>query len=231
MSLYEGPGELLNYLPALSTSTETIPIFVPEITSITSQVSQRGETKVITLEGKGLRGLSEMTFSGAGITKTKILSGATDESVQVELKVSSSAPFGYQNFQIFTFGGIAKSEDFNIRFGVFAVPTITRITPSRGERGDSFHATIQGTGLTGANRVYFSGSGVTGTILSGGTDSSITVRISISRYATLGYQTFTVSNPGYSDNSGSTVRLFVAAPPGGSSALFNANRGIGGDSI
>src|SRR5262249_57865439 len=52
-------------------------------------------------------------------------------------------------------------------------PSITAISPSSGSRGTSVPATISGTNLSGATAVTFSGSGVTATIGTGGTATSL----------------------------------------------------------
>src|SRR5213593_841385 len=75
------------------------------------------------------------------------------------------------------------------------LPAITGITPSSGTAGSSLPATITGTDLDGATAVAFSGSGVTATIGTGGTASSLPITITIAAGAATDTRTFAVTTP------------------------------------
>ena len=78
-------------------------------------------------------------------------------------------------------------------FAILApAPVITGINPTGGIQGTSIPATISGTGLNGAIAVTFSGSGVTATIGTGGTATTLPITISIAAGAAPGSRTFTV---------------------------------------
>ncbi|MBI3952027.1 MAG: hypothetical protein HY314_16395 [Acidobacteria bacterium] len=80
-------------------------------------------------------------------------------------------------------------------------PRIHAIRPAAGQQGETVEAVILGENLAGATSVQFSGTGLNATIASGGTATSLPVRISISADAQPGTRAFTVSTPGGSTNS------------------------------
>jgi sugar lactone lactonase YvrE len=71
---------------------------------------------------------------------------------------------------------------------------VTSILPSIGSTGTSLSATIGGNYLSGVNSIAFSGFGVTATVASGATDTSLPITISISPNADPGVLTFTISS-------------------------------------
>src|SRR5207249_4161917 len=80
-------------------------------------------------------------------------------------------------------------------FTVTSEPIITGISPSSGAAGTSLRATISGSNLGGATAVSFSGSGVTATIGTGGTASSLPIIVTIAAGASTDTRTFTVTTP------------------------------------
>src|SRR5438309_389989 len=73
------------------------------------------------------------------------------------------------------------------------VPAITGITPSSGAAGTSLPATISGSNLNGATAVSFSGSGVTATIGTGATATSLPITVTIAAGAATDTRTLTVT--------------------------------------
>lgn len=92
-----------------------------------------------------------------------------------------------------------------------AVPAITGILPVSGVRGATVEAVISGTNLAGATAVTFSGSGVAASIGSGGTASSLPIKIVIADDAATGGRSFTVRTPSGTAGSPATVSFTVAA--------------------
>ena len=75
-------------------------------------------------------------------------------------------------------------------------PVVTGITPTFGVQGATVSATVSGSNLTGATTVAFTGgSGISATIGSGGTATSLPITITIAAGAPTGARTFTVTTP------------------------------------
>ena len=74
-------------------------------------------------------------------------------------------------------------------------PSISSMSPSQGTAGTSLNATILGTNLTDVTAVNVSGDGVSVTLLTGRTSSSLPVRLSISANAPVGRRTVTARAP------------------------------------
>src|SRR5256886_14631453 len=75
------------------------------------------------------------------------------------------------------------------------LPAISGITPSSGTAGTSLPVTITGTDLDGATAVSFSGSGVTATIGTGGTASSLPIIVTIAAGAATNKRGLSVTTP------------------------------------
>jgi hypothetical protein len=104
-------------------------------------------------------------------------------------------------------------------------PGITGISPSSGPQGTSFSATIDGTNLSGAIAVSFSGSGVTAVIRNGGTAASLPITITIVPGAGSGLRAVTVTTTAGISNvfdgfavQGPTINSLLATPAGLSQA-------------
>jgi N-acetylneuraminic acid mutarotase len=79
-------------------------------------------------------------------------------------------------------------------------PSISAITPTSGLQGRSVAATIYGANFTGATSVVFTGSGVTATIVGGGTSTTLPVTISIAPGVATGARSFSVNTPAETSN-------------------------------
>ncbi len=75
---------------------------------------------------------------------------------------------------------------------VVLAPAISAITPFTGSRGTTISANLTGTYFLGATAVTFSGTGVTGTILGGGTATNLPISIAISADTAESVRTITV---------------------------------------
>jgi hypothetical protein len=94
-----------------------------------------------------------------------------------------------------------------------AVPTITGINPVSGIRGNTVDAVINGTNLSGATAVDFSGSGITAKIRTGGTAGQLPVSLIIAADAATGARSFTVKTPAGTAASPTGVAFSVAVEP------------------
>jgi hypothetical protein len=79
-------------------------------------------------------------------------------------------------------------------------PTISSISSISGNQGTTISANITGTNLLGATSVTFTRTGVTASIQSGGTSTSLPVTITIAPDAAIGQRQFSVTAPGGTSN-------------------------------
>ncbi|MEW6248908.1 MAG: IPT/TIG domain-containing protein [Nitrospirota bacterium] len=96
-------------------------------------------------------------------------------------------------------------------FTVFGAPTISGITPGTVGQNTRPTVSISGTNLAKATGVTFSHSGITGTIATGVTDTSLPVKLQVLSTVPPGAYAFTVTTPLGTANSGSVV-VTVATP-------------------
>jgi hypothetical protein len=75
-------------------------------------------------------------------------------------------------------------------------PVVAGIDAAQGARLGSVMTTIRGSGLSGATEVVFDGKGVTATILPGGSEKELLVRITVAQDAAPGARPFHVVAPG-----------------------------------
>jgi YVTN family beta-propeller protein len=145
------------------------------------------------LGGGNLSALSGFKFQVNGTDDTTLhVTGFQSSTGAATVSIDSNATLGPRQIVLLPAGGgsIATNLLFNV---VPAPPSITSITPSTGVQGTTVNATISGTNLAGATSVNFVGAGVTASIGSGGTSTSLPVNIAIASNAGTGQYSFTVT--------------------------------------
>ena len=148
-----------------------------------------------TISGQNLSGAQDVTFSGTGVTLNRIISSDAN-SITADIAIAANARAGARSFTVTTPGGRGTSPagvDFTVRQ---AAPVITGINPTSGTLGSRVTATISGANLAGATEVTFSGSGINVDRISGSSDTSVSVNLTIDPNAGVGSRSFTVTTPG-----------------------------------
>src|SRR5213593_608275 len=209
----------------------------PAITGISPSSGTPGTSVPATISGTDLNGATAVTFSGSGVTAT-IGTGGTATSLPITVTIAAGASTDTRTLTVTT--GIGTSLPFT-GFTVTspAPPAITGISPSSGIPGTSVPATISGTGLGGATAVTFSGSGVTATIGTGGTATSLPITVTNAAGASTDTRTLTVTTPigtspafsGFTVNSGGPVVTGITPSSGAGGACQPATisgTGLGG---
>jgi hypothetical protein len=92
-------------------------------------------------------------------------------------------------------------------------PSISSISTCLGYQGTTLLATISGSNLFGASSVTFSGTGISATIGSGGTATSLPITITIAATASVGTRNITVTTPGGSYTLDAVFSVLQASPP------------------
>ncbi len=105
-------------------------------------------------------------------------------------------------------------------FTVLGAPTITSVTPGSVAQGTQRTLTIAGTHLANATAVGFTQSGLSATILTGVTATSLPVKLVVASTVPSGTYSFSVTTPQGTANSGS-VTISVASP----APAFSLTRG------
>jgi len=178
----------------------TTPNNLPAITAISPFSGNQGAVVPVSISGSALNGATAVTFSGTGVTAS-INGGGTATSLPVSITISAGATLGLRTFTVATPAGTSDA------FAGFTVtnsaprPEITSIVPSKGQLNSTVPAVISGTGLSGATAVTFTGTGVTASIDSGGTDMSLPVTITIAANASLDLRLITVTT----QNGGTSI--------------------------
>jgi sugar lactone lactonase YvrE len=167
---------------------------LPEVTGIAPFSGIQGTVIPANISGSALTGATDVTFSGSGVTAS-LQPGGTDMDLPISITVDAGASPGVRTFSVTTADGTSESfSGFTVVNSVIP-PSITSINPLKGVIGASIPALVTGSGLTGATAVTFSGTGVTASIESGATDTSLPITVSIAANATLDLRVLTVTTP------------------------------------
>jgi alpha-tubulin suppressor-like RCC1 family protein len=203
----------------------------PAVSGIAPSSGTAGTLVSANISGTNLTGATAVTFSGTGVMGT-VLSGGTAASLPISIAIDAGAATDTRTFTVTT--GAGTSAPFTgftvVPSGVPSVPAITGITPSSATTGTTVPvANISGTNLAGATAVTFSGTGVTGIVLSGGTTTSLPISIAIDPGAATNTRTFTVTTgagtsapfAGFTVTTGAPpiINDLAAMPPGLSQSL------------
>src|SRR5437867_258534 len=181
---------ILSLVVALLRQSATTSL-LPAITGITPSSGAAGSSLPATITGTNLDGATAVAFSGSGVTAT-IGTGGTASSLPITITIAAGAGTVPRTVAVTTPAGTSLA----LRGALaIVVPAITGITPSSGAAGSSLPATISGSNLGGATAVGFSGSGVTATIGTGGTASSLPIIVTIAAGAATDTRTFAVTTP------------------------------------
>ncbi|HEY2384676.1 MAG TPA: hypothetical protein VGK48_26165, partial [Terriglobia bacterium] len=180
----------------------------PVLTSISTSSGIQGTTVTATLNGFNFSGVNAVVFSGAGVTA--VLNGVgTNTQLPVRISISAGAATGTRALTVATGGRISNSiTGFTVNAPAAMLPTIgtnidgsPEISVLTAAQGTTTAAMIFGSGFTGATAVTFDGSGITATILSGGTDTLIPISIAVATTASLGGHNVTVTAAGGTSTS------------------------------
>lgn len=182
-----------------------VAVGAPAITGISTASGRQGTLVRAVIIGRHFgRILSGATvvFSGSGVT-ARIMPGASDTTVPIEIQIAPNAPLGARTFAIT--GPRGQVASGATTFTVTPAPRITSIQPAQSLRGRTIDAVITGQGLTAATAVTFSGQGVTARMRFGGNDNRVLIRITLASDAPLGDRTFQVRTATATVNSGSVT--------------------------
>ncbi len=207
---------------------------------LTTVVDDAGNTAIYNYDAVGnLLGIDRFTPGASGIGIYAMLPGKGAVSSQVKIQGYGFDPTASNN--TVTFNGTAASvvsstayaivatvptsattgtvSDTNTNgsanspqaFTVLGTPTITSVTPGSVAQGTQRTVTIAGTQLATATAVGFTQAGLSATILTGVTGTSLPVKLVVASTVPPGTYTFTVTTPEGTANSGA-VTISVAAP-------------------
>ncbi len=190
----------------------TVTSSAPKVTSITPSSGAPGGTFPATISGENLTGASAVTFSGSGVRGTIV--SATATSVTANITIDAGSTPDLRTLTV-TAGSVTSASFSGFTVVPTGVPIISSINPNSGKAGTTVSATITGQNLSGASAVTFSGTGLTGRIVTGGTATSLPVSIVIDADAKADLRTVTVATLAGTAAafSGFTVTPGSGAPP------------------
>jgi N-acetylneuraminic acid mutarotase len=208
------------------------PASTPAITSISPFAAAPGTTLNATITGSDLYGATAVSFSGSGVTAS-IGSGGTSTSLPITISVAAGASLGNRAVTATTPAGTSPAFS---SFTVGPLPAVAAISLSMGLQGTTFSTLITGTNLLGAYAVTFSGPGVTASVQSGGTDTSLPIAVTISRSASTGPRTITVKTAvgtsyAFSGFTVAALASFTSMTPNSSTAGTTVSATIAGSDL
>jgi hypothetical protein len=169
----------------------TVKQALPLITSLEPNQGRQGETLNVTLTGTSFSGASVLQFgSGISVNSFTVLS---PNQISAGISIASDATAGSRNITVTTPGGsYTLSSGFTVKQ---AMPVITSVSPSYGNRGSAATLTINGSNLDGVTAVAF-GAGIEVTGFSGISPTQLSVNISVAADALTGLRDVSVTTPG-----------------------------------
>ena len=166
---------------------------LPTVTGATPSDGTRGDVgKTVVIAGTGFIGATVVAFSATGIT---VNSFVVDNGLQItaNIDISMVASLGAGDIVVTAPGGVGTGIG---TFTVYAVATtVSVVSPSEGDRGETYSVSLTGTGFTGATVVSF-GDGTDVSSYTVDSDTHITAILDITAGATLGNRTVSVTAPG-----------------------------------
>jgi hypothetical protein len=153
----------------------------------------QGQSYQVIITGTNLVGTTAVNF-GNGITTNYIVNSSTQ--IIADIAISPSATLGYRNVSITTpEGTVTKYRGFIIKP---PAPTLSSISPTQGNKGQTINVSIYGEYLSGATRssVNFGNSIRVNTVTSVDSGTRLIVNITINRFASAGLRDVEVTTPG-----------------------------------
>ena len=164
---------------------------LPEINSVEPNQGRQGETLNLTITGSNFNGASAVQF-GAGISVNSF-DLLSSNQITVNITIVSDAETGARDVSVTTSGGShTLSNGFNIKQ---AMPVITSVSPSSGNRGAALVVTLNGENLGGALSVGF-GEGIEVIGITGISPLQLLVSLVINSNAVDGSRDVSVTTPG-----------------------------------
>jgi len=122
-----GPIAVNNANGSASSSVPFTVIALPVITGVSPGLVPRGFITRLQISGTNLRFATGVTFSQAGMT-ANLLPGATDQLLNVELRVSPSVPAGSYGFSVAN--AVGSTASGSVTVNVTIPPTGDTVTPA-----------------------------------------------------------------------------------------------------
>jgi hypothetical protein len=181
----------------------------PTLTSIAPPSELRGTAQAVVLTGAnfvtGANVVITPAATGVSVSAVTVLSAT---SISATITSTTAAAIGSINVEVTTAGGASNTLPFAI-----TGPVLTSISPVSANRNSTGVAiTLNGSGLTGATSINFSGGGITVTGFGVVSDTQITGTVNIAPGAAAGARNVTVTAPGGTSNP---ETFTVTVPPAG----------------
>jgi hypothetical protein len=168
---------------------------LPLITSISLNNGNQGATVNINIGGANFTGASEVDF-GAGIFVNSFTVLSSNQ-IAVNATILSDAATGTRDITVTTPGGsFTLPGSFTVKQ---ALPSITSVSPNKGNPGATSVVIINGNNLTGTTSVSF-GNGVEVTGFTNVSPTQLRVNISVYSDAVIGSRDITITTPGGNTN-------------------------------
>ena len=174
------------------TSGFTVNQAPPTISSASPNQGVQTQTLDVTISGTYFTGATAVSF-GADITVNSFTVNSATQ-ITANITIGGSAAAGLRDFSVTTPGGTATRTN---GFTVLTMPTISSVSPTQADQGQTLSVTITGTNLSGVTAVGF-GSGITVNSFTVDSDTQITASIAISHAATVGARDVSVTKAGVS---------------------------------
>jgi len=194
------PGGTSNSVPFT-----VLPPPPPTLATINPASALRGTAASITLTGTNFMNPgTTVTVANTGVKVTGV-TVVNSTTITATFTPTLTATLGATNVTVTTAGGTSNALTFTV-----LGPQLTSIAPATGQRATSVSVTLTGVGFTGATAINVSGTGVSASGLTVGSDTQITATFTITATAGLGNHNVSVTAPG---GTTGTVTFNVTNPP------------------
>ncbi len=126
----------------------------PTLTSVNPNSGTQGQTLTVTLNGTNFTTGATTTF-GSGITVNSV-NFINSNQITANITISTTAPIGGHNVTVTTVNGTSNAQTFTVLSANPLAPTLTSISPTSRNRGQTFTMTLNGTNFTSGSVINFS---------------------------------------------------------------------------
>ena len=174
--------------------TVTQPLFAPSLTSTSPNAANQGQSLNIVLTGSNFAFGATCNF-GAGITVSSCTLNSSSQ-LTAAISVSASASAGARDITVTNSDGqfATLTSGFGVNVVVAAPPTLTTVSPTSAQQGQTLNVTLAGTNFVAGTTCNL-GTGVSVNSCTYNSPAQMTANVSVAGTAGVGLRDVVVTNP------------------------------------
>ena len=176
----------------------------PSVTSANPSSGKRGQTETVTITGTNFESGVTLTTNNSRIGVSHVVESGTD-TITATFTISGTASLGGVSVKVTNPDGTTATG--NVFTVVSGTPSVTSANPSSGKRDQTETVTITGTNFESGATLKTNNSGISVSHVSESDSDTITATFAISKTASAGPVSVTVTNPDGSTATGNVFKV------------------------